>query len=82
MADGEGNGHEMGDVSDVTHSTAFLSIDALLEEGKLVEERAAHLKGKFKELHDRVLQIYNHDNFLLKRARQETSGPPQDLTRG
>lgn len=62
--------HELGDVSDVTHSTAFLSIDALLEEGKVVEERAVHLKSKFKELHDRVLQIYNHDNFLLKRARQ------------
>ena len=62
--------HELGDVSDVTHSTAFLSVDALLEEGKVVEERAAHLKGKFKDLHDRVLQIYNHDNFLLKRARQ------------
>lgn len=64
------NQQELGDVSDVTHSTAFLSIDALLEEGKIVEERAAHLKSKFKELHDRVLQIYNHDNFLLKRARQ------------
>ena len=62
--------NELGDVSDVTHSTAFLSVDALLEEGKVVEERAAHLKGKFKDLHDRVLQIYNHDNFLLKRARQ------------
>jgi chromosome segregation ATPase len=71
MADNDAPVHELGgDVSDVTHSTAFLSIDALLEEGKLVEERAAHLKSKFKELHDRVLQIYNHDNFLLKRARQ------------
>lgn len=70
MDDVAGQPQEMGDVSDVTHSTAFLSIDALLEEGKIVEERAAHLKSKFKELHDRVLQIYNHDNFLLKRARQ------------
>lgn len=41
-----------------------------MEEGKLVAERAEHLKSKFKDLHDRVLQIYNHDNFLLKRARQ------------
>eukprot|EP00388_Colpodella_angusta_P038188 GDKK01043764.1.p1 GENE.GDKK01043764.1~~GDKK01043764.1.p1 ORF type:complete len:274 (-),score=41.51 GDKK01043764.1:7-828(-) len=32
--------------------------------------RAEHLKSKFKDLHDRVLQIYNHDNFLLKRASQ------------
>lgn len=71
MADDfSGGQQDLGDVSDVRHSTAFLSIEALLEEGKLVEERATHLKGKFKELHDRVLQIYNHDNFLLKRARQ------------
>lgn len=61
---------ELGDVSDVTHSTAYLSVDSLMEEGKLVAERAEHLKSKFKDLHDRVLQIYNHDNFLLKRARQ------------
>ena len=60
----------LGDVADVTNSTAFMSIDSQLEEGRLVEERATHLKAKYKELHDRVLQIYNHDNFLLKRARQ------------
>ena len=61
---------EMGDVADVGNSTAILSIDSLLDEGKLVEDRGTHLKNKFKELHDRVLQIWNHDNFLLKRARQ------------
>lgn len=61
---------DAGDVADVTNSTAFLSIDALLEEGKLVEDRAVLLKARYKELHDRVLQIYANDNFLLKRARQ------------
>eukprot|EP00760_Papus_ankaliazontas_P037589 PhM_4_TR8578/c0_g1_i1/m.39088 len=62
--------NEYGDVADVTNSTAYLSLDTLLEEGRLPEDRVNVLKQKFKELHDRVLQIYTSDNYLLKKARQ------------
>ena len=60
---------DYGDVADVTHSTAFLTLDALVEQRKVVEERANYLKEKYKQLHDRVLTIYQNDNFLLKRAK-------------
>eukprot|EP00796_Vickermania_ingenoplastis_P007276 gene7276-5120_t len=58
------------DASDVTHSTAFVILDTLVEEGHIVEERAEYLKQKFKDIHTRVLTIYKRDNLLLKRARQ------------
>eukprot|EP00758_Cryptobia_borreli_P018250 Tbor_TRINITY_DN6627_c0_g1::TRINITY_DN6627_c0_g1_i1::g.3082::m.3082 len=57
------------DFTDITHSTAYKAVDILLEDGIISEERAAHLKGDYKDLYDCVIQIYNHDNFLLKRAR-------------
>eukprot|EP01012_Entosiphon_sulcatum_P040232 TRINITY_DN53874_c0_g1_i1.p1 TRINITY_DN53874_c0_g1~~TRINITY_DN53874_c0_g1_i1.p1 ORF type:complete len:965 (+),score=292.98 TRINITY_DN53874_c0_g1_i1:89-2896(+) len=60
---------DFGDVADVTHSTAFLTLDGLVDHKKIVEERAFYLKEKYKQLHDRVLTIYNNDNFLLKRAK-------------
>lgn len=58
------------DASDVTHSTAFVLLDTLVDEGHIVEERAEYLKQKFKDIHTRVLTIYKRDNLLLKRARQ------------
>ncbi|GET92310.1 hypothetical protein, conserved [Leishmania tarentolae] len=56
--------------SDVTHSTAYVVLNALVDEGQISEERADYLKRKFKELHSRVLAIYKRDNTLLKHARQ------------
>lgn len=58
------------DASDVSHSTAFVILDTLVDEGHIVEERADYLKQKFKDIHTRVLTIYKRDNLLLKRARQ------------
>lgn len=58
------------DVADVTHSTAFVVLNALVDEGQISEERADYLKQRFKDLHSRVLSIYKRDNALLKRARQ------------
>eukprot|EP00672_Neobodo_designis_P028002 CAMPEP_0174833864 /NCGR_PEP_ID=MMETSP1114-20130205/4494_1 /TAXON_ID=312471 /ORGANISM="Neobodo designis, Strain CCAP 1951/1" /LENGTH=958 /DNA_ID=CAMNT_0016067763 /DNA_START=28 /DNA_END=2904 /DNA_ORIENTATION=+ len=69
MADAE-SAVAAGDVADVSTSEAFRSIDALVESGTILEERAIQLKNRYKDLHDRVLQIYANDNFLLKRARQ------------
>lgn len=60
----------LDDASDVTHSTAYGTLNALVDEGILAEERAEYLKERFKELHTRVLTIYKRDNLLLKRARQ------------
>jgi chromosome segregation ATPase len=60
---------EAADLGDLTSSTAFLSLDTLLDEGRVSEDRAQLLKEKYKELHERVLQIYSNDSFLLKRAR-------------
>ncbi|ORC93646.1 coiled-coil flagellar protein, move backward only 2 [Trypanosoma theileri] len=58
------------DATDVSHSSAVLVLNTLVEEGRIIEERAEYLKQKFKELHNRVLVVYKRDNFLLKRARQ------------
>lgn len=58
------------DASDVTHSTAFVILNTLVDEGHIVEERADYLKQKFTDLHSRVLAIYKRDNLLLKRARK------------
>lgn len=58
------------DASDVTHSTAFVILNTLVDEGHIVEERAEYLKQKFTDLHNRVLAIYKRDNLLLKRARK------------
>ncbi|KPA82313.1 hypothetical protein ABB37_03409 [Leptomonas pyrrhocoris] len=58
------------DAADVTHSTAFAVLNALVDEGQISDERAEYLKQKFTELHSRVLAIYKRDNALLKRARQ------------
>eukprot|EP00759_Apiculatamorpha_spiralis_P004510 PhF_6_TR12636/c0_g1_i2/m.20016 len=69
MADPEPQ-QELGDVADVTNSTAYMFLEALIEEGKLTEERSSFLKQRYRELHDRVLQIYTADNYLLKKARQ------------
>ncbi|KPI90501.1 hypothetical protein ABL78_0431 [Leptomonas seymouri] len=56
--------------ADVTHSTAFVILNSLVDEGQISEERAEYLKQRFTELHSRVLAIYKRDNALLKRARQ------------
>ncbi|KAH9577556.1 hypothetical protein LSM04_008224 [Trypanosoma melophagium] len=58
------------DATDVSHSSAVLVLNTLVEEGRIIEERAEYLRQKFKELHNRVLAVYKRDNFLLKRARQ------------
>nr|CCC90099.1 conserved hypothetical protein [Trypanosoma congolense IL3000] len=60
----------LGDATDVSNAAAIVALDTLVEEGRLIEERADYLKDKFKELHNRVLTVYKRDFFLLKRARQ------------
>lgn len=60
---------DFGDIADVSHSTAFMTLDALVDQKKIVDERSRTLKEKYKQLHDKVLQIYRNDNFLLKRAK-------------
>eukprot|EP00906_Rhabdomonas_costata_P014915 RCo021401 len=60
---------DFGDIADVSHSTAFMTLDSLVDQKKIVDERSNTLKEKYKQLHDKVLQIYRNDNFLLKRAK-------------
>jgi len=69
-AAGEAGGDPLADVADVSNSTAFLSLDALQEEGKIDDKKAQDLREKYKALHDRILQIYNNDAYLLKKGRQ------------
>eukprot|EP01062_Namystynia_karyoxenos_P003561 TRINITY_DN1128_c0_g1_i1.p1 TRINITY_DN1128_c0_g1~~TRINITY_DN1128_c0_g1_i1.p1 ORF type:complete len:990 (+),score=533.18 TRINITY_DN1128_c0_g1_i1:102-3071(+) len=63
-------GDPLADVADVSNSTAFLSLDTLVEEGKIDDRRNQDLREKYKALHDRILQIYNNDAYLLKKGRQ------------
>lgn len=70
MAELNGKTSFFNDAADVTHSSAFVILDTLIDEGQITQERADYLKKKFKDLHSRVLTIYNRDNVLLKRARR------------
>eukprot|EP00755_Sulcionema_specki_P007955 Sspe_Gene.39614::Locus_19105_Transcript_1_3_Confidence_0.429_Length_3005::g.39614::m.39614 len=70
MAAQEQEHPDYGEVADVTLSTAYLSLDGLVEEGRVPQSKAQHLKEKYKALHDRILQIYYNDEYLLKKARQ------------
>lgn len=70
MTDISGGNTVFDDASDVSHSTAFIILNTLVDEGHIVEERGEYLMQKFAELHSRVLAIYKRDNLLLKRARK------------
>eukprot|EP01063_Lacrimia_lanifica_P022271 TRINITY_DN29915_c0_g1_i1.p1 TRINITY_DN29915_c0_g1~~TRINITY_DN29915_c0_g1_i1.p1 ORF type:complete len:968 (+),score=513.92 TRINITY_DN29915_c0_g1_i1:108-3011(+) len=61
---------DFGDVADVTNSTAFLSLNNLMEEGLITQERAHTLQQHYKQLHDKILQIYSNDGYLIKKGRQ------------
>lgn len=70
MTEISGGNTVFDDASDVSHSTAFIILNTLVDEGHIVEERGEYLMQKFTELHSRVLAIYKRDNLLLKRARK------------
>jgi chromosome segregation ATPase len=61
---------EAGDVADVSNSTAFTVLEDLSADGSIKKDYAEELKRRYRDLHNRVLQIYSNDNFLLRRARQ------------
>ena len=72
---------DFGEVADVSNSTAFISLNTLLEEGLVTQERALVLQQQYRQLHDKILQIYNNDGYLLKKGRQLKKVLEQEKTK-
>eukprot|EP01079_Euglenida_sp_SAG-EU17-18_P009571 gene9571-8551_t len=57
------------DLTDTSSSSAVLALDFLVEQGQISIDRARVLKEKFKALHDRLMDIYNVEPFLMGRTK-------------
>ena len=67
---------ESADVSDISNSPAYQSLDELVASGKLTQPQAQLYRSKYAKLHEVVLKTYENEKNLLKKAKLLN----QDLT--
>ena len=67
---------ETADVSDISNSPAYQSLDELVAGGKLTQAQSQLYRSKYAKLHEVVLKTYENEKNLLKKAKQLN----QDLT--
>eukprot|EP00964_Phaeocystis_antarctica_P069376 scaffold42145_cov48-Phaeocystis_antarctica.AAC.1 len=67
---------ETADVSDISNSPAYQSLDELVATGKLTQPQAQLYRSKYAKLHEVVLKTYENEKNLLKKAKLLN----QDLT--
>ena len=67
---------ETADVSDISNSPAYQSLDELVASGKLTQPQAQLYRSKYAKLHEVVLKTYENEKNLLKKAKLLN----QDLT--
>ena len=67
---------ETADVSDISNSPAYQSLDELVAAGKLTQPQAQLYRSKYAKLHEVVLKTYENEKNLLKKAKLLN----QDLT--
>lgn len=67
---------ETADVSDISNSPAYQSLDELVASGKLTQAQAQLYRSKYAKLHEVVLKTYENEKNLLKKAKLLN----QDLT--
>ena len=68
---------ESADVSDISNSPAYQSLDELVASGKLTQPQAQLYRSKYAKLHEVVLKTYENEKNLLKKAKllnQDLSG--------
>ena len=68
---------ETADVSDISNSPAYQSLDELVAAGKLTQPQAQLYRSKYAKLHEVVLKTYENEKNLLKKAKllnQDLSG--------
>ena len=61
---------ESADVSDISNSPAYQSLDELVGSGKLTQAHAQLYRSKYAKLHEVVLKTYENEKNLLKKAKQ------------
>ena len=60
---------ERADVTDITNSPAFQALNDLLSDGTLTQAQVDFYKSKYAKLHEVVLQTYENEKNLLKKAK-------------
>ena len=61
---------EGGDITDISNSPAYNFLDELAADGKLTKAVVDMYKQKYGQLHEYVLQTYENEKNLLKKAKQ------------
>jgi len=72
MADGEDAGNV--DIGDISNSPAFTALNDLTGDGTLTQAQGDFYKSKFLKLHEVVLQTYENEKNMLKRAKELNEG--------
>ena len=67
---------DSADVSDISNSPAYQSLDELVGSGKLTQAQSQLYRSKYAKLHEVVLKTYENEKNLLKKAKLLN----QDLT--
>jgi chromosome segregation ATPase len=57
------------DISDISNSPAFLALNDLLADGTLTQAQVEFYKSKYAKLHEVVLQTYENEKTLLRKAK-------------
>uniref|UniRef100_A0A6U2FXG2 Cilia- and flagella-associated protein 58 central coiled coil domain-containing protein n=1 Tax=Hemiselmis andersenii TaxID=464988 RepID=A0A6U2FXG2_HEMAN len=65
MAEGE----ERVDITDISNSPAFVALNELLNDGTLTAAQVEFYKSKYAKLHEVVLQTYENEKNLLRKAK-------------
>ena len=60
---------ERADITDIANSPAFLALNDLLADGTLTQAQVDFYKSKYTKLHEVVLQTYENEKNLLRKAK-------------
>jgi chromosome segregation ATPase len=60
---------EVIDITDISNSPAFLALNDLLADGTLTQAQVEFYKSKYAKLHEVVLQTYENEKNLLRKAK-------------
>ena len=61
---------ERADVTDIANSPAFQALNDLLADGTLTQAQVEFYKSKYTKLHEVVLQTYENEKNLLRKAKE------------
>ena len=67
---------DSADVSDISNSPAYQSLDELVGSGKLTQAQSQLYRSKYAKLHEVVLKTYENEKNLLKKAKRSEALTP------